>query len=84
MSGEETAAIVTTPVDSATLEGLELNNENYTVITAAEDAEAQADDVAGESGTVIEVPVAYTDLQTTGGEAIILQEAEDDDKEAAE
>ena len=84
MSGEETAAIVTTPVDSATLEGLELNNENYTVITAAEDAEAPADDGTGESGTVIEVPVAYTDLQTTGGEAIILQEAEDDDKEAAE
>ena len=34
-----------------------------------------------EGGTVIEVPVSYTDLQGSEGQAFVLQEAEDDTDE---
>ena len=80
MSGEESATTVVTEAGE-TIEGLEIDNESYTVITAADDAtEAEAAVAAEAGGTVIEVPVSYTDLQASGGEAIILQEAEDDEE----
>ena len=39
------------------------------------------DAVDVEGGTVIEVPVSYTDLQDTEGQAFVLQEAEDESEE---
>jgi len=60
----------------------ELDNEKYTVITTGDQVESgdmAAVDVEG--GTVIEVPVSYTDLQGSEGQAFVLQEAEDDTDE---
>ena len=74
------STVTVTAEDGSEL-GLEIDNDNYTVITAAgddEDLEHLAAE-AGEGGTVIEVPVSYTDLQAAGHEAFVLQEADDDE-----
>ena len=74
--------------DVVEVDSLELDaGQNYTVITAAgeaaNEAEVSADNIEAEveGGTVIEVPVAYTDLQSSETQAFIIQEAEDENRD---